>query len=82
MVLMDMQREMASQVHEAAIDFYENTGYIEALAEEIENYLSASGVHKNQIAGIGIAMPGFIDSDNGINYSIPGSGLRSSLIIS
>src|ERR1700722_11078873 len=60
MVLMDMQHEMVSQVHEAAINFYENTGYVKALAAEIENYVSASGVTKNQIAGIGIAMPGFI----------------------
>ena len=72
MVLMDMQREMASQVHEAAINFYENPGYVRALANEIESYLSASGVHKNQIAGIGIAMPGFIDHDNGINYTMAG----------
>ena len=80
MVLMDMQREMASEVYEAAIDFYENTGYIKALADEIENYLSASGVNKNQIAGIGIAMPGFIDSDNGINYSIAGPDAVVSII--
>ena len=80
MVLMDMQREMASEVYEAAIDFYENTGYIKALADEIENYLSASGVNKSQIAGIGIAMPGFIDSDNGINYSIAGPDAVVSII--
>ncbi len=73
MVLMDMQRQMASQVHEATINFYENIGYAKALADEIENYVSASGVDKDQIAGIGIAMPGFIDADKGINYTIAGS---------
>jgi predicted NBD/HSP70 family sugar kinase len=80
MVLMDMQREMVSQVHEAGIVFYGNTGYVKALADEIENYLLASGVNKNQIAGIGIAMPGFIDSDNGINYSIAGPAAVVSII--
>src|ERR1700744_172473 len=80
MVLMDMQHEMASQVHEAAINFYDNTGYVKALADEIENYLSASGVSKNQIAGIGIAIPGFIDPDNGVNYTVAGSAAIVSII--
>jgi predicted NBD/HSP70 family sugar kinase len=80
MVFMDMKHEMASQVHEVAINFYENTSYVKALAGEIENYLSASGVNKVQIAGIGIAMPGFIDPENGINYTIAGSAAIVSII--
>src|SRR5882757_5673089 len=41
MVLMDMQHEIVSKVHEADINFYEDTHYVKALADEIENYLSA-----------------------------------------
>ncbi|HEY4290249.1 MAG TPA: ROK family protein [Puia sp.] len=80
MVLMDMHRKMASKVHEAAITFYENTGYAESLADEIEDYVTTSGINKDQIAGIGIAMPGFIDPDNGINYTIAGSPAIVSII--
>ena len=80
MVLMDMQHEIVSKVHEAVINFYEDTQYVRALAEEIDNYVLASGVNKNQIAGIGIAMPGFIDPDNGINHSIDGSAAIVSVI--
>jgi predicted NBD/HSP70 family sugar kinase len=80
MALMDMQRELVSQIHEAAINFYDNTGYVKALADELEKYLLASGVKKNRIAGIGIAMPGIIDPVNGINYSIAGSPAIVSII--
>jgi predicted NBD/HSP70 family sugar kinase len=80
MVLMDMQHEIVSKLHEAVINFYEDTQYAKVLADEIENYLSASGVNKNQIAGIGIAMPGFIDPDKGINYTIAGPSAIVSII--
>src|SRR6186713_3246593 len=80
LVLMDMRHKIVSKVHEAVINFYEDTHYVEALSGEIEKYVSASGVNKRQIAGIGIAMPGFIDPDNGINYSIEGSASIVSII--
>ncbi|MBA4168090.1 MAG: ROK family protein [Chitinophagaceae bacterium] len=73
MVLMDMQRKIVSEIHEAVINFYENARYVELLADEIEKYVLASGVGKNRIAGIGIAMPGFVDREKGINHSIAGS---------
>lgn len=73
MVLMDMQHKVVSKVHEAVINFYEDTQYVKALTDEIENFVLASGINKNKIAGIGIAMPGFIDPENGINHSIEGS---------
>jgi predicted NBD/HSP70 family sugar kinase len=80
MVLMDMQHEIVSKAHEAVINFYEDTQYVKSLTDEIENYVLASGVNKNKIAGIGIAMPGFIDPDNGINHSIEGSASIVSII--
>ena len=73
MVLMDMQHKLVSHVHEAAVNFYENPHYVKELAGEIDNYISGSGIDKDQIAGIGIAMPGFIDPEKGINYSIADS---------
>lgn len=80
MAIMDMRREMVSQVHEAAINFYNNTGYVRALADEIEKFLSVSAVDKYRIAGIGIAMPGFIDPDHGVNYSISGPDAVVSIV--
>jgi predicted NBD/HSP70 family sugar kinase len=80
MVLMDLHRETVSEMQEVAINFYEDTRYAGDLADAIGNYIAASGVEKNRIAGIGIAMPGFIDPDNGINYSIAGSGSIASTI--
>jgi len=80
MVFMDMQREMAAQVHEVSINFYENPGYLKAVADAIQSYVSASGIDKNKIAGIGIAMPGFIDPVKGISYSIAGPSEIVSII--
>jgi predicted NBD/HSP70 family sugar kinase len=80
MALMDMQRQMVLPVHEAAVDFYNNAGYVRALADQIENFLLASGVGKSHIAGIGIAMPGFIDPENGINYSISGPATIADIV--
>jgi len=73
MALMDMQHKMILHVHEATINFYEDSRYVQDLADEIVNYIAASGVNKDQVAGIGIAMPGFVDPKKGINYSIAGS---------
>lgn len=80
MVLMNMQNQQVSRVHEAAINFYNNPDYIKNLADEIENYVSASGIYKNRIAGIGIAMPGFVDPQKGVNYSFEGSSSITSVV--
>ncbi|HEV2354734.1 MAG TPA: ROK family transcriptional regulator [Puia sp.] len=72
MALLNMHREIVSPVHEVGINFYNNAGYVKALAEEVARFVQACGVNKYELAGIGIAMPGFIDPDNGINYSIAG----------
>lgn len=80
MVLMNMQNEQVSQVHRAAINFYDNPEYIKELADEIERYVAASGIYKSRIAGIGIAMPGFVDPHKGVNYSFEGSPSITSII--
>jgi len=80
MVLMNMQHEMTSHVHEAAINFYENAHFTRELTIEIENYLNAAGLERDRIAGIGIAMPGFVDPRKGMNYSITGSPAIASAI--
>jgi predicted NBD/HSP70 family sugar kinase len=80
MVLMDMHHNMVSYVHETTNDFYEDDQYVRGLAGEILNYLSASGIRKEQLAGIGIAMPGFVDPNEGVNYSITGSPAIAAMI--
>jgi predicted NBD/HSP70 family sugar kinase len=62
------------------INFYENAHYARELADEIANFVLSSGAGKDQIAGIGIAIPGFVDPDKGINYSIADSPAIASTI--
>lgn len=80
MAVMSMRREIVSHIHEAAIIFYNNTAFVRALADEIEKFLSVAGIEKYRIAGIGIAMPGFVDPDQGVNYSIAGADAVVSIV--
>ncbi len=48
---------------------YQNNLALSALVDYVSAFISESGIEKNKIAGIGIGMPGFIDSEKGINYS-------------
>jgi predicted NBD/HSP70 family sugar kinase len=39
------------------------------LLDLIKDTIEKSGIEKTRIAGIGIGMPGFVDAENGINYT-------------
>jgi predicted NBD/HSP70 family sugar kinase len=48
---------------------YQNDQALSTLVDYISGFISESGIEKNKITGVGIGMPGFIDSEKGINYS-------------
>ena len=39
------------------------------LTAHLSDFISASGVPREKIVGIGIGMPGFVNSDKGLNFS-------------
>lgn len=47
------------------------------LVDEINRYITHSGIPKDKIAGIGIGMPGFINITEGINYTYLDAGGQS-----
>lgn len=47
------------------------------LIKLIDSYISQSGLAKENIIGIGISMPGFVDVKKGINYSFLDAGGKS-----
>jgi glucokinase-like ROK family protein len=55
-----------------------NNGHaLDELTTSIIQYIDKSGISKNQLAGIGIGMPGFINPREGINYTYLDAGGKS-----
>ena len=75
-VIMDMQRSYVSAVEKFELHLGKNPRVLEVLAEKIDEHIHRLGIKKDRLAGIGIGMPGFVDSKKGINYSFLG-GERS-----
>jgi len=73
-VIMDMHRRPVSVPEKIELHLAKNPRALETLAEILEAHIQQSGINKEKIAGIGIGMPGFIDSRKGLNYSFLGNG--------
>jgi predicted NBD/HSP70 family sugar kinase len=75
-VIMDMQRQHVCAVEKFELHLSKNNQALDTLAVKLEEYILQSGIGKEKIAGIGIGMPGFVDSKKGVNYSFLGNGDR------
>ena len=75
-VIMDMQRQYVTAAEKFELHLAKNPHALEVLAEKIDEHIHRSGIKKDRLTGIGIGMPGFVDSKKGINYSFLG-GERS-----
>ena len=73
-VIMDMHRRPVSDAEKVELHLAKNPGALETLAGVLDEHIRDSGIDKEKIAGIGIGMPGFVDSKKGINYSFLTSG--------
>ena len=73
-VIMDMHRRPVSVPDKIELHLTKNPRALETLAEILDAHIQQSGINKEKIAGIGIGMPGFIDSRKGLNYSFLGNG--------
>ena len=70
MALMDMQNKYVTDIENFELNLYQNKNALFALTEKIDSFVQTLKVDKEKIAGIGIAMPGFVDIKKGINYSL------------
>lgn len=73
-VIMDMQRQHVSQLEKIELHLAKNPNALETLAKKLDEHILRSGVSREKIVGIGIGMPGFVDSKKGLNYSFLSSG--------
>jgi predicted NBD/HSP70 family sugar kinase len=68
-VIFDMKNNPVTEVKKLDLPLARNPEALSLLIRQINEHVSQSGIRKDKIIGTGIGMPGFIDSDKGINYS-------------
>lgn len=68
-VMMDMHRKQVTPVAKFEFPLTAKDSNPERLAALINEFILESGIAGTHIAGIGIGMPGFVDSREGINYT-------------
>lgn len=67
MVIVDMNNNFITEI--SRYEFIINDLTSENLINYIDGFICKTGISKNQIIGIGLTMPGFIDTEKGINYT-------------
>lgn len=69
MGIMDMHNEHVTEVKNIELHLSNKDHALPALAASINEFISGSGVAREKIIGIGIGMPGFVDSQKGTNHT-------------
>jgi predicted NBD/HSP70 family sugar kinase len=67
--IMDMQNRHVTDTAIVELPLPGNPNALSTLAEQIGDVINRSGIPKNKFAGIGIGMPGFVDTAKGSNYT-------------
>jgi predicted NBD/HSP70 family sugar kinase len=67
--ILNMQNKQVAATELFELPLLKNPRALDTLTEKIEEVISRSGISKNSIAGVGIGMPGFVDSAKGMNYT-------------
>ena len=75
--LMDMGNAFVTKNQKFELSLASNPGALSILTNHINQFITESGIAKEKIAGIGIGMPGFVDSKKGINYTFLPAGSQS-----
>jgi predicted NBD/HSP70 family sugar kinase len=73
-VIMDMHRRHITVIKEVELPLVNNASAAVTLVQSINECIRGSGIAKEDIAGIGIGMPGFVDAKKGMNYSFLETG--------
>jgi len=65
--ILDMRNNYKFPIEKVELTLAGNPNALLQLTNHLKNFLDKSGIPKNNIAGIGIGMPGFVDVKKGIN---------------
>jgi predicted NBD/HSP70 family sugar kinase len=72
--MVDLLNNPVSEIAMMELKLLDNTEALHTLIDYINEYIRATGISKDKIAGIGIGMPGFINATEGINYTYLDAG--------
>lgn len=67
--ILDMQNKLITDTEIFELPLTKNPQALQSLTEKIDEVITRSGIPKSNIAGVGIGMPGFVDSAKGMNYT-------------
>ena len=67
--ILDMHNQTVVGTEKFELPLAKNPETLSILAKKIGTVIDRSGISKEQIAGVGIGMPGFVDGVKGVNYS-------------
>jgi predicted NBD/HSP70 family sugar kinase len=67
--ILNMQNKQVAATELFELPLLKNPQALDTLTEKIDEVITRSGISKNSIAGVGIGMPGFVDSVKGTNYT-------------
>lgn len=76
MVVVDLNNSFRTTIVSKEIDIYELTA--DGLVDHIRTFMDQLGEFKSKIIGLGLTMPGFVDTKQGINFTylpVPGQSL-------
>jgi glucokinase-like ROK family protein len=72
--LVDLENRPVTDAEIFELKLLHNDEALEQLKENINRYLTTTGIPKDKIAGIGIGMPGFVNPLVGVNYTYLDAG--------
>jgi len=75
--MVDLLNQPVADIAMAELKLLNNPHALSALIDQINDYISATSIPKDKIAGIGIGMPGFINAIEGVNFTYLDSGGQS-----
>ncbi len=75
--LIDLLNNPIGYMEVFELQLYDNAGALAQLILQINKYIDLTGVPRDKFAGIGIGMPGFINLNDGVNYTHLDAGGQS-----
>jgi len=82
MTIYNCNNESVTEISEFKTSIVDTESTLKEIFKKSQELIESSNIKSNKLIGVGIAMPGLIDLDLGINYSylrIEGSNLRTEL---
>jgi len=75
--ILDLYNNVVGEELKISLDLSSNTAALTELGAQLVGLMKDSGIPKEKFAGIGIGMPGFVDTNKGINYSYFDTGAHN-----